>query len=58
MNSPSQILAQKIVDRLVQENLLLNEDAKQVVAKLAEGGMETEDWRLAIEKAIDKAAQP
>ena len=58
MNSPSQVLAQKIVDRLVQEKLLLNEDAKRVVAKLAEGSMEAEDWRLAFEKAMDKAAKP
>lgn len=57
MISPSQTLAQKIVDRLVMERLLTADDARQVLVKLADGNMKPEDWRLAVEKAIDKAAQ-
>lgn len=57
MNSPSQVLAQKIVERLVAEKLLTANDAKQVLVKLADGSMKAEDWRLAIEKASDKAVK-
>lgn len=57
MSSPSQDLAQRIVDKLIAENLVLVADAKTAQAKIADGKMFAEDWRLAIEKAIDKGAQ-
>lgn len=56
MDSPSQDLAQRIVDKLVAENLVLAADAKAAQSKIADGRMSAEDWRLVVEKAIDKGA--
>lgn len=58
MSLPSQDLAQKIIDKLIADKLVLAEDAKQLLIKLSDGSMEGGDWRLAIEKAIDKTVQP
>ena len=57
MSSPSQNLAQIIIEKLIAENLILAEDEKRLLPKLAEGKLRTEDWRLAIEKATDKEEQ-
>ena len=58
MNTPSEELAQKIVERLVAEHLLMPEDTVKLLPKLAEGKMRPEDWRLAVEKAITKRMEP
>lgn len=58
MDTPSTQLATKVVERLVSEKLLLADDGKKLLAKLAEGKMRPEDWRLSIEKAAEKEAQP
>jgi hypothetical protein len=49
MDSPSGTLAQRIVEKLVREKLLSAAEARKIVAKLAEGKLRAEDWRLAIE---------
>lgn len=54
MEAPSVQLADKILDRLVKENLLLAEDKTKLRAKLAEGKLKAEDWRLALELAQAK----
>ncbi len=54
METPSQKLAQQIIEKLLTEKLLLQNDEKTTIAKLCDGTMKSEDWRLAIEKAIDK----
>ncbi len=54
MGTPSEQLAAKIVERLVKEKILLPADGEKIVGKLAEGELRSEDWRLPIEKAIDK----
>lgn len=58
MDTPSQALAAKITDRLVQEGLLSPNGAKRLKPKLAEGKLTSEDWRLAIELAGKKEAKP
>ena len=49
MTSPSEELAQKIIDRLVQEKLLTLERSQRLVNKLANGRISTEDWKVDIE---------
>lgn len=51
MDTPSERLASKIMDRLVESNLLAPDDRAKLLSKLAEGKVRAEDWRLAIELA-------
>lgn len=54
MNTPSEDLAKRILEQLLAENLITLEDAGHLLPKLAEGKMRPEDWKLALEKAIEK----
>lgn len=54
MDTPSQTLAAKIMDRLVGEGLVTEEAAKKIQSRVAEGKMTVEDWRLPIELAPKK----
>jgi hypothetical protein len=47
--SPSEVLAVKIVERLIGEGLLASDLKDRIVASLAVGSMKPEDWRLAME---------
>jgi hypothetical protein len=58
MKTPPEELAQKIVRRLVAEQLLTNEDAVKLLPKLAQGKMRPEDWRLGVEKATARRTEP
>ncbi len=58
MDTPSQILAKKIVDRLVNEGLLTADAAKRIHSKLAEGKLRPEDWRLPIELTCKTEVKP
>ena len=58
MDTPSQILAAKITDRLVHEGLITEEAAKKLLPKLADGKLQAEDWRLPIELAERKEPKP
>jgi hypothetical protein len=51
MDTPSQKLAQSILNRLVSEKLFSAEAGKKLLPKLASGKMLAEDWRLTIETA-------
>ena len=51
--SPSQILARQIVERLMKERLINHADADKVRQQLAEGKLKAEDWRLLIEIGTD-----
>lgn len=55
MSTPAGILATKIVERLINENLISQQDGGKVVIKLAEGKLRAEDWRLPIELAAARA---
>jgi hypothetical protein len=54
MTTPSDTLADQIASLLVEGKLFLPEDAQKYKSKIAAGTMRTEDWFLAIEKALDK----
>jgi len=58
MESPSKKLADIIIARLVEEKLLLTDDGRRLLQKLAEGNARPEDWRLSIEKAAEKEMKP
>lgn len=57
MDSPNEILAKKIVSRLVQEKLLLPKDEAKALKQLAAGTLPGSDWKLYVDKAArgDKA---
>lgn len=57
MDMPSQKLAGKIIDHLIEENLLSPDQKEKLLSKLAEGKMKPEDWRLPLELAKGKEAQ-
>ncbi|BBA34073.1 uncharacterized protein sS8_2121 [Methylocaldum marinum] len=52
--APSELLAEQIAHELVDKALVLANDAKTMQRSLAAGKLKAEDWRLLIEKAIDK----
>jgi len=54
MDTPSRVLAEKIVDRLIKEKLLAPEAAKKFLPQLADGKLRAEDWRLPIELGAGK----
>ena len=54
MDTPSQLLAAKIAERLVKEELLTAEAAKKLLPMLADGKLRAEDWRLPIELGVAK----
>jgi hypothetical protein len=58
MDTPSFRLAEKIIERLVQEKLLTTQDGKKMLPRLAEGKLRPEDWRLPIEISKEKEAKP
>lgn len=57
MDTPSQTLAKKILVRMVDEKLLSGEASKNLLKKLADGKLRSEDWRLPFELVDDKEAQ-
>lgn len=52
--SPSDVLAGKVVDRLIGAGLLRNEKRDALVSKIASGTLKSEDWRLEIELSAAK----
>lgn len=54
MKTPSDELVEVIAPLLEQHKLFLPDDAVRYKAKLATGGMKSEDWLLAVEKALGK----
>lgn len=51
MSSTSEELARRIVERLIAEGLIDAKDSDRLRPKLGEGKLQSEDWRLLIEKA-------
>lgn len=54
MTTPSEQLAERALQRLVEQKLLLPDDVQRYFHAFAVGELRAEDWRLMIEKAIDK----
>lgn len=56
INLPSKLLAIKVAETLVEGNLILKSDVQRFIQFLALGKLKAEDWRMFVEKAIDKEA--
>ena len=54
MKTPSQELTELVVPLLIKDGLLLASDAETHKIKFANGSMKSEDWLLAVEKALSK----
>ena len=54
MITPSEQLAANIVEGLIKSQIVLPEDGKKIVQKLSEGKLRSEDWRLIVEKGLEK----
>lgn len=52
MEYPSQKLAKKIAERLVEEGLLTLERGKRIQSNLSTGHVKPEDWRAEIELSM------
>ncbi|MEW8266057.1 MAG: hypothetical protein AB2731_07960 [Candidatus Thiodiazotropha sp.] len=52
--SPSEELADIVVANLLDKGLILESDTTKTITELASGRLKGEDWRLLIEKALDK----
>jgi len=52
--TPSTELSEIVVAQLVNSGLMLEVDSKSAIREMAAGKLKGEDWRLHIEKAIDK----
>ena len=57
MSSPSETLAAKIIEKLIQEKLLSRQEARKILPKLADGKLRPEDWRLSIEISTAQKTQ-
>jgi hypothetical protein len=57
MDTPSDTLAKRITDRLVEEGLFTEAAAKKAQSSIAAGKMSPEDWRLPIEMATEKRGE-
>ena len=58
MNTPSEQLAEKILERLIREKLLTKPESKKLQPKLAEGKLRSEDWKLAVELSLPQQPKP
>lgn len=54
MKTPSEELVEVIAPLMVESGLVLPDDADRYKEKIASGRMSSEDWQLAVEKALDK----
>jgi hypothetical protein len=54
VSTPAEKLATRIVERLVNEKLILKRDGRRIAAKLLDGSISPEDWSVAVEKASQK----
>ncbi|MGH7995242.1 MAG: hypothetical protein ACREFX_02705 [Opitutaceae bacterium] len=54
MDAPSPKLAARIIKRLMEAKILREDDARTLSPKLTAGKMSQDDWRLAVEKALEK----
>jgi hypothetical protein len=54
MDTPSRILSEKIIAKLVQEGLLTEQEGKKMLPDLAAGKLKPEDWFLPFEISEEK----
>lgn len=52
MHTPSEAVAEKIMERFVNTELLTSELAAEILVKVSNGRMQPADWKLTFEKAV------
>lgn len=52
-HGPDEIVAEKIITRLVKAGLISEQDSSRANIQLASGNLKAEDWRLLAEKALE-----
>jgi hypothetical protein len=57
MDSPSRLLSEKIIAKLIQEKLLTEVEGKKMQPDLAAGKLKPEDWFLPFEVSDEKGAK-
>ncbi|MET3613543.1 hypothetical protein ABID16_001872 [Rhizobium aquaticum] len=55
--TPSQILAETVVDKLFDAGLIREVARKGIESKLASGKIKGEDWKLELELAVAKESE-
>lgn len=55
--TPSEQLAEIILKRLTTDNLISSRSAEKLLPLLAEGKLQPDDWRLAVELGKEKEAR-
>ena len=58
MDTASEQLARKIVNRLIHEGLVTEQAGDKMLTKLADGTLQAEDWRLPLELGKSKVKKP
>ena len=51
--TPAQGLTRRIISRLIEKNLLSKEDGVKIESKVADGKMQSADWKLIFEKSLN-----
>ncbi|MGZ0019843.1 hypothetical protein [Nitrosomonas sp. wSCUT-2] len=54
MRTPSEEVAEVVIQVIKRKKLLLPDDSDKIKAKIAAGTMKSEDWLLVAEKAVEK----
>lgn len=54
IKTPSEVLAEKILTLLAEKKLVLVEDVKRAIPNFANGKLSGADWRMLLEKGIEK----
>lgn len=54
MTTPSSKLMVRIMDALLQENILTAEEASKIGGKILSGKIKSEDWRLSVDLSMNK----
>jgi hypothetical protein len=58
MDSPDEIVAKRIVGRLLQERLLLSKDEAKTLKQLTAGTLSGDDWKQLVDRAVREAKKP
>lgn len=56
MRTPSEEVAEVVIQVIKRKKLLLPDDSDKIKTKIAAGTMKSEDWLLVAEKAVEKGA--
>ena len=54
--TPNEIVADKIMNRLINADLISEQDCQRTRKQLAAGSLKPEDWQLLAEKALERGA--